>query len=301
VVLTVAIFVTNVLLHRSLLDSALFSLAIAVGITPQLLPAVVSTSLATGSRQLARRKVLVKRLVCIEDLATWTSLDHRQDRHPHEGTSATAPPSTPTAKTRPRSSSTGCWPPRNTDKPAATPWTRRCGKDPAHADQHRPADRDGALRPRAAHDLRTRRHTRRHPADRRQRRARISPGRCTDVPDAAEATLQAQFAAGSRVVAVASRPAPHATTLAATDEHDLHLDGLLIFLDPPKAGAADSLRRLAGLGITVKIATGDNAVVAEKVCADLGLMVARLPDPDRGRQTRLFRRPRRPAASAPPT
>ena len=46
----------------------LFSLAIAVGITPQLLPAVVSTSLATGTRQLARRKVLVKRLVCIEDL-----------------------------------------------------------------------------------------------------------------------------------------------------------------------------------------------------------------------------------------
>jgi Mg2+-importing ATPase len=46
----------------------LFSLAIAVGISPQLLPAVVSTSLAAGSRQLARRKVVVKRLVCIEDL-----------------------------------------------------------------------------------------------------------------------------------------------------------------------------------------------------------------------------------------
>src|SRR5262249_22718805 len=39
-----------------------------VGITPQLLPAVVSTSLATGSRRLAKAKVLVKRLVCIEDL-----------------------------------------------------------------------------------------------------------------------------------------------------------------------------------------------------------------------------------------
>ena len=46
----------------------LFSLAVAVGITPQLLPAVVSTSLATGSRRLAQKKVLVKRLVCIEDL-----------------------------------------------------------------------------------------------------------------------------------------------------------------------------------------------------------------------------------------
>lgn len=68
VVLMAAIFVINLVLHRSLLDSLLFSLAIAVGITPQLLPAVVSTSLAAGSRQLARRRVLVKRLVCIEDL-----------------------------------------------------------------------------------------------------------------------------------------------------------------------------------------------------------------------------------------
>ena len=67
-VLTTAIFVINVLLHRPVIDALLFSLAIAVGISPQLLPAVVSTSLAAGSRELARRKVLVKRLVCIEDL-----------------------------------------------------------------------------------------------------------------------------------------------------------------------------------------------------------------------------------------
>src|SRR6478672_1203462 len=67
-VLTSLIFVANLLLQRPLIQSLLFSLAIAVGITPQLLPAVVSTALATGSRQLARIKVLVKRLVSIEDL-----------------------------------------------------------------------------------------------------------------------------------------------------------------------------------------------------------------------------------------
>ena len=66
--LTTSIFVINVALHRPLIDALLFSLAIAVGITPQLLPAVVTTSLAAGSRRMARRKVLVKRLVCIEDL-----------------------------------------------------------------------------------------------------------------------------------------------------------------------------------------------------------------------------------------
>jgi Mg2+-importing ATPase len=66
--LTVSIFVINVALSRPLIDAFLFSLAIAIGITPQLLPAIVSVSLSTGSRALARKRVLVKRLVTIEDL-----------------------------------------------------------------------------------------------------------------------------------------------------------------------------------------------------------------------------------------
>jgi P-type Mg2+ transporter len=67
-ILTTFIFVINVVLSRPVIDALLFSLAIAIGITPQLLPAIVSVSLSTGSRELARRKVLVKRLVTIEDL-----------------------------------------------------------------------------------------------------------------------------------------------------------------------------------------------------------------------------------------
>jgi Mg2+-importing ATPase len=80
ITLTTLIFAVNLLLHRSLLDSLLLWLAIAVGITPQLLPAVVSTSLATGSRQLARHKVLVKRLVCIEVLGDMDVLVTRTPR-----------------------------------------------------------------------------------------------------------------------------------------------------------------------------------------------------------------------------
>jgi P-type Mg2+ transporter len=94
---------------------------------------------------------------------------------------------------------------------------------------------------------------------------------CQSVPPATELTLQAQFAAGGRVVAVASRPAPGCTAISASDEHDLVLAGFLVFLDQPKPDAAEALRRLADLGITVKVATGDNPLVAEKVCADLGL------------------------------
>jgi Mg2+-importing ATPase len=66
--LTTSIFVLNVVLNKPIMEALLFSLAIPVGITPQLLPAVVSSSLAAGSRRMSRHKVLVKRLVCIDDL-----------------------------------------------------------------------------------------------------------------------------------------------------------------------------------------------------------------------------------------
>jgi Mg2+-importing ATPase len=95
--------------------------------------------------------------------------------------------------------------------------------------------------------------------------------RCDAVPPPAADTLGAQFAAGSRVVAVATRPAGSLTSPTAADERGLALAGFLVFLDPPKASAAASLRRLAELGITVKVCTGDNPVVAAKVCTDLGL------------------------------
>ena len=74
-------------------------------------------------------------------------------------------------------------------------------------------------------------------------------------------------------MAVATRRAPGADTTTVADEHDLTLVGYLVFLDQPKLDAAASLKRLATLGITVKVVTGDNAVVAEKVCRDLGLDV----------------------------
>ncbi len=99
--------------------------------------------------------------------------------------------------------------------------------------------------------------------------------RCVDVPASARDALAAEFAAGNRVVAVASRPATWSAQrapLTSDDERGLSLLGLLVFLDPPKDGAADALRRLANLGIAVKVVTGDNAAVAVKVCHDLGLL-----------------------------
>ncbi|MFD0332106.1 HAD-IC family P-type ATPase [Streptacidiphilus monticola] len=99
--------------------------------------------------------------------------------------------------------------------------------------------------------------------------------RCQDVPTTASAVLDRLFDEGSRVVAVATRDAAGATTVTAADETGLHLAGFLVFLDPPKADAAASLERLARLGVSVKICTGDNPRVARKVCTDLGLPVGR--------------------------
>ena len=66
--LTAFIFIVNVALSRPLIEALLFSLAIAVGIAPEMMPAIVTVSLSAGSRALVAKKVLVKRLVAIEDL-----------------------------------------------------------------------------------------------------------------------------------------------------------------------------------------------------------------------------------------
>jgi Mg2+-importing ATPase len=73
-------------------------------------------------------------------------------------------------------------------------------------------------------------------------------------------------------VAVAYRDVPGLRQISEADEHDLILAGFLIFLDQPKANIKASLDQLKSLQITVKIATGDNAKVAEKVCADIGIV-----------------------------
>ena len=132
--LTTSIFVINVLLHKPIMDALLFSLAIAVGITPQLLPAVVSTSLAAGSRRMSQRKVLVKRLVCIEDLGNVDVLFTDKT-----GTLTVGRIDYMRAVPAADVIAAGCcgggccaprtWPQTETGS-AATRWTRRCGTRP---------------------------------------------------------------------------------------------------------------------------------------------------------------------------
>lgn len=70
VVLTIFILLVNAVLGREFIESLMFALALAIGLTPQMLPAITSVSLAAGARRMADRKVIVKRLEAIEDLGS---------------------------------------------------------------------------------------------------------------------------------------------------------------------------------------------------------------------------------------
>ncbi|WP_435642468.1 magnesium-translocating P-type ATPase [Streptomyces sp. H49] len=279
--LTTSIFIINVALHKPLIDALLFSLAIAVGITPQLLPAVVSTSLAAGSQRMSRRKVLVKRLVCIEDLGdvdvlftdkTGTLTQGRIDfirAVPVAGTSAEEVLRLGLLCTETDVDDQG--------RPVGgNPLDDALWDSPAAAAQH--SSLTGWTRTAVLpfdHERRMVSVTVTDPAGDTLLITKGAPEtvleRCAEVPEPVREALDAEFAAGNRVVAVATRPAHPATAISALDERGLRLAGLLVFRDPPKHDAAEALARLSALGITTKIVTGDNTAVAAKVCHDLGL------------------------------
>src|SRR5580692_8352526 len=82
---------------------------------------------------------------------------------------------------------------------------------------------------------------------------------------------------GYRVVAIAYREFPRdKTVFSVADETNLILLGYIAFFDPPKESAAQALETLAKMGVTTKILTGDNALVTQKICRDVGLAVEKV-------------------------
>ena len=284
--LTGAIFIINVALHKPVIDALLFSLAIAVGISPQLLPAVVSTSLAAGSRQLAQRKVLVKRLVCIEDLGDIDVLFTDKTGTLTEGSLHFMRSAGPdgAAGDEPLLLGLLCNEAVVEDGlPAGgNPLDVALWDSPAAAGQRAALARYRRLAT-VPFD-----HERRLVSvlteDDRGHRMIITKGapeslleRCASVPGAARKALDGEFAAGNRVVAVATREAEGRSSITPADEHDLTFRGILVFLDPPKPDARAALQRLADLGVTVKILTGDNPVVAARSARTWACRPARWP------------------------
>ncbi|HEX6507684.1 MAG TPA: magnesium-translocating P-type ATPase [Chloroflexota bacterium] len=282
-ILTVSIFVINVALSRPIIDALLFSLAIAIGITPQLLPAIVSVSLATGSRELARRKVLVKRLVTIEDLGNIQVLFTDKTGTLTHGT-ITFDESLDGAgvgSTEPLLLGLVC-------NEATLPKDGPVDGNPL--DQALWAAPETSALMAGASGPTTYRRTGILPFDHERQLVSVtvtSPSgqtllmtkgapevvlaRCVDAPNTAGTVLDGLFRSGARVVAVASREVSGSKVLGPEDEHNLYFAGFLTFSDPPKTDAGASIAKLHALGIAVKIITGDNGTVAAKVCHDIGL------------------------------
>jgi P-type Mg2+ transporter len=227
----------------------------------------VTVSLATGARRLAKRQVIVKRLVCIEDLGNVQILFTDKTGTLTQGHISFTQPVALGGKPDDHVLALGL---ACSDKTGneldralhAAPNAASSSPDWPMVDEL-PFDHERQL----ASVL----------VDTPEGRLLIAKGapegvlaHCTTVPGEAQATLDGLFASGARVVAVASRPVT-LEQLSHEDERDLSLDGFLCFSDPAKADVQDSLARLARLGITVKIVTGDNGQVAAHLCRDVGL------------------------------
>jgi len=284
-VLTLSIFIINVAFSRPIIDALLFSLAIAIGITPQLLPAIVSVSLATGSRELARRKVLVKRLVTIEDLGNVRVLFTDKTGTLTAGSISFTAALDPLGVAAPDLLVLGLLCNEATLVAGVATggnpldealWAASASAGLLTASPGLGAyERVGTLP--FDHERQLVSVVARTPSGSAMLVTKGAPeavlGRCVAPPAGSAAVLDRLFADGVRVVAVATRSDVDARAPTRDEEHGLSLAGFLTFSDPPKPDAAASIAKLNFLGIEVKIITGDNGAVAAKVCHDIGLDV----------------------------
>lgn len=290
--LTVSIFVINTALGRPVLETLLFSLAIAVGLTPQLLPAIVTVSLSNGARRMARKSVLVKRLVSIEDLGDADLLFTDKTGTLTEGEvrlrEAVGPTGAPAPELVRLALLTSELQFEHGPMPLGTTLDLAIWRalDPAVAE----AELAGAPALARLHFTFERRRasvvieTRGHRRLLCKGAAEEVLGRCSTVrvecsrPLAAcrtdvEAALGELLDAGHRLLALAERPVDARDRYSEADETGLELLGFLVFADPPKSDARDSVARLQRLGIEIKVLTGDNERTAAHVCREVGLEV----------------------------
>lgn len=281
--LVLFVLLTHLVSGRPALDSFLFAVALAVGLTPELLPMVMTVTLSRGALRMAARRVVVKRLAAIHDLGamdvlctdkTGTLTEGRIVLVGHPGLDGTDDPRVRDLAAIGAGLGTGQPSPMDAAILAAAappPGWRHVADVPFTFDRRRSsvlAGQDG-------------------------RRLLVVKGaaeeilaRCTaaGTPDAPAVPLdpglrarmsaleEEKAADGLRCVAVAWREMPSGTASASIeDEADLVLAGFCAFVDPPKAGAAEAIARLRHLGVQVKIVSGDSPAVVRHLVTSLGL------------------------------
>lgn len=288
----------NAAFHRPLLESFLFAVALAVGLTPELLPMVVSVTLARGAMRMAQAKVIVKRLTAIQDMGamdvlctdktgTLTEARIRLEKHvdPQGNESERVlelaylnsffesglKSPMDDAILAHQHIDVGGWTkidevPFDFERRRVSVLVQRKGgpdSDRLLIVKGAPED---VLRLCVSYEFNS--------------YSRLSDGRQQPKTFNAEAQSQVKAlfdrlgADGFRVLAVAYKREPETLTDAVVgDESELVFAGFAAFLDPPKASARPALQALAASGVAVKIITGDTEQVARHVFAELGMAV----------------------------
>jgi Mg2+-importing ATPase len=285
-VLVLLIFMFNVYLARPVLDSFLFALALAVGLTPQLLPAIISVNLSHGARRMAARRVIVKRLASIENFGSMNVLCSDKTGTLTEG------------KVRLRGAL----------DPSGGPSDRvlRYAAWNAALQTSFPNPIDEAVKASAPPDLSGVRKLDEVPYDFTRKRLSVlvevdgkrllvckgalksvlavcgtADGEDAPVPldrvrEQAERVYREESARGMRVLGVAHRVLPEAVPATREAEAGMTFAGFLLLHDPPKEDAAAVVRELQRRGVSLKMITGDNPLVAASIGAQVGLTGARV-------------------------
>ena len=285
--MVIGIFGFNVYLHRPALDSFLFAMALAVGLTPQLLPAIISSNLAHGARRMAGRKVIVKRLNSIENFGSMNVLCTDKTGTITQGSvrllganDLNGEPSDRVALYALVNATfeTGFASPidaavRDCSRMDISAWTKL---DEVPYDFVRKRLSILASGPEGA--------------------LMITKGAltqvlevCTTAEDAAggrvpvdrvRERIEAQYARysgqGYRALGVACKRLGSGATISKESEADMSFLGFLVFSDPPKPGIETTVERLRALGVNLKVITGDSALVAATVAREVGLGTAQV-------------------------
>lgn len=284
----VGIFAVNVgLQHENVLEAFLFSLALAVGLTPQLLPAIISVNLASGARRMAARSVIVRRLPSIENFGSMDVLCSDKTGTLTEGT-VEIQSACDVQGHESQSVRFHGWLNATFESGFANPIDeaiRHAGtfdaKGYVKADEI-PYDflrkrlsilveHDGShlLITKGALDNVLAVCTKAQTAD----------GKTADlasVRDDIERQHKELGGKGYRLLGVAVRNLGTTSIAGKEAESDMTLIGYLVFRDPPKAGVKETVAELRGLGVSLKMITGDNRLVASYVAGQVGLGGERL-------------------------
>jgi Mg2+-importing ATPase len=281
-VLAIITFAVNVGLHRPVLDSLLFTLALAVGLTPQLLPAIVSVTLSQGARHMAAQRVIVRRLASIEDLGGMEILCTDKTGTITEGVVSVRSAQDWTGASSARAR-LFAYLNAKFETGFANPIDDALRADPVSgAEQFSKMDEVPYDFIRKRLSVAVRNETRRLLITKgavatvldacalaEDSTGRIGP--IDDVRAAIGARVEALSHQAFRCLAVAYRQLETDGPVGRSDEHDLTFLGILALSDPLKSDAKQVLSDLAQLGIRVTLITGDNRYVASQIATEAGL------------------------------